>query len=132
MSRENVEAYTRAVEAANRRDMDALLADFHPDVEWHSALVGLGAEVYRGEDGVREMFSDLDENLTSALFEVSEIHDLGDRVLALGRLRARGHDSGVQTESSFNQLVDFKDGKVIRLRSFLDRKEAVEAAGLTE
>ena len=48
MSQENVEVYKRAVDATNRRDLDALLDEFDPDVEWHSALVGMGTEVYRG------------------------------------------------------------------------------------
>jgi ketosteroid isomerase-like protein len=132
MSVENVETYWRALDAANRRDMDALVREFDPDVEWHSAVVGMGAEVYRGAEGVRELFRDGDENLANLVNEVSEVRDLGDRILALGRLRARGQESGVETEVSFNQLVDFKNGKVIRLRTFLDRQEALEAAGLSD
>ena len=65
MSQENVEVYKRAVDATNRRDLDALLVEFDPDVEWHSALVGMGTEVYRGKQGIREMFRDADENLRS-------------------------------------------------------------------
>ena len=132
MSQENVEAYQRAVEAANRGDIGALLAELDPKVEWYSAVVGMGSEVYRGVEGIRELFRDSDEVFTRATFELSDIRDLGDRALALGRLRARGHESGVQTEVSFNQLVDFKRGKAIRIRTFLDREEALEAAGLSE
>jgi ketosteroid isomerase-like protein len=33
---------------------------------------------------------------------------------------------------SFNQVVDFRNGRVLRLRSFLDREDALEAAGLSE
>jgi hypothetical protein len=49
MSRENVEATERAIEAFNRRDLDAFLALAHPDAE-HVALAG---EAYRGHDGLR-------------------------------------------------------------------------------
>jgi ketosteroid isomerase-like protein len=132
MSQENVEVYKRAVDANNRHDLDALLDEFDPDVEWHSALVGMGTQVYRGKEGVREMFRDLEENFTGMVVEFPEVRDLGDRVLALGRLRARGHESGVQAEGSFNQLADFKNGKMIRIRSFLNRQEALEAARLSE
>ena len=132
MSQENVETYKRAVEATNRRDLDALVEELDPQVEWHSALVGLGTAVYRGTEGVRELFRDADETLEGMVFEVSEVRDLSDRVLALGRLRARGHESGVETDVSFNQVVDFRNGKVLRLRSFLNREDALEAAGLSE
>ena len=132
MSQENVETYKRAVEATNRRDLDALVEELDPQVEWHSALVGLGTAVYRGTEGVRELFRDADETLEGMVFEVSEMRDLSDRVVAFGRLRARGHESGVETDVSFNQVVDFRNGKVSRLRSFLDREDALEAAGLSE
>jgi ketosteroid isomerase-like protein len=132
MSRENVEAYKRAVEAANRRDFEALMEVLDPEVEWYSAVVGMGSEVYRGAEGIREMFGDADETIPDALFEISEIRDLGDRILSFGRLRAHGMESGAPTEVSFNQLVHFTDGKATVLRTFLDPKEALEAAGLEE
>jgi ketosteroid isomerase-like protein len=132
MSEENVEAYKRAVEAANRRDLEALLEELDPEVEWYSAVVGMGSEVYRRAEGIREMFRDADETIPDAFLEVSEIRDLGDRLLSFGRLRARGMESGAQTEAPFNQLVHFADGKATRLRTYLDPNEALEAAGLRE
>jgi hypothetical protein len=36
MSQEDVEAFKRAIEAANRRDVEAFLAELDPDVEWRS------------------------------------------------------------------------------------------------
>ena len=132
MSQENVEAYMRAVEAFNRPEIEALLEELDPEVEWYSALSGMGSEVYRGVEGVHELVRDMAEVFTSWTFEVSDIRDLGDRALALGRLYARGHESGVETEVSFNQLLDFKGGKVMRVRSFLDSEDALEAVGLSE
>ena len=132
MSQENVEAYERAVEAANRRDIEALLEELDPEVEWYSAVVGMGSEVYRGAEGIREMFGDADETIQDASFELSEIRDLGDRLLCFGRLRAHGMASGAPTEVPFNQLVEFRNGKATVLRTFLDPKEALEAAGLEE
>jgi ketosteroid isomerase-like protein len=132
MSEENVEAYKRAVEAANRRDLEALLEEFDPEVEWYPQVVGLGSEVYRGAEGIRELFGDMGETIPDAFFEVSEIRDLGDRLLSFGRLRAHGSESGAPTEVPFNQLIHFRDGKATVLRTFLDPKEALEAAGLSE
>ena len=132
MSEENVEAYKRAVEAANRRDIEALLEGLDPEVAWYPAVVGMGSEVYRGTDGIRELFADRDETIPDAFFEVFEIRDLGDRLLSFGRLRAHGSESGAPTEVPFSQLVDFRNGKATVLRTFLDPKEALEAAGLSE
>ena len=132
MSQENVEAYKRAVEASNRRDLEAMLEEFDPEAEWYPQVVGLGSEVYRGAEGIRELFADMDETIPDAFFDVSEIRDLGDRLLSFGRLRAHGSESGAPTEVPFNQLIHFRDGKVTVLRTFLDPEEALKAAGLEE
>jgi hypothetical protein len=56
MSQENVEAAERFIDAYNRRDVEAMLADLDPEIEWHSGiLTGLGGEaaVFRGHEGFR-------------------------------------------------------------------------------
>jgi hypothetical protein len=61
MSRENVEAFKRAAKAGNRRDFEAMLEEFDPEVEWHpglAALLGGETTVYRGHEGVRELVRD--------------------------------------------------------------------------
>ena len=53
-------------------------------------------------------------------------------MVALGRLQGRGKESGAQIESPIGYLVDFKDGKVTRVLTYLDPTEALKAAGLSE
>jgi ketosteroid isomerase-like protein len=133
MSRENVEAFERAIEAYNRRDIDAFLEPIDPEVELPGALQALlesEAKVYRGYEGVRQWVRDIDEALANIRLELPEIHDLGDRLVAIGRPSARGQASGAETESPFGCVVEWKNGKATRVVSFLDRKEALEAAGL--
>jgi ketosteroid isomerase-like protein len=74
MSKENVEAFKRGLEAGNRGDVDALLAELHPEIEWHSALhVLMGGQqtVFRGHDGVRTMIGDLYEAFAEVHIEMS-------------------------------------------------------------
>jgi ketosteroid isomerase-like protein len=132
MSEENVETFQRAAEAFKRRDIEAVLEEFDPEVEWHAAIQTLGEGVYRGHEGFRELYRGFSGVFAEVHYEFSEIRDLGDRVLAVGRMRARGLESGVATESSWAFLVQFKNGKAIWVRAFLDPKEALEAAGLRE
>jgi hypothetical protein len=66
MSEENVESYKRAVEASNRHDLEALLEELDPEVEWCPQVVGLGSEVYRGAEGIHELFGDIDETMPDA------------------------------------------------------------------
>jgi ketosteroid isomerase-like protein len=135
MSQENVEQTKRAADAYNRRNVEALLEELDPEVEWHSALSILlsgKATVYRGHAGVREWFRELDEVLDEIHVEYTDIRDLGDRVIAIGRIRTRGRGSGVVTESPIAMVSDTRNGKSVRVRSYLDRAEALEAAGLSE
>jgi uncharacterized protein len=132
VSQENVEAFKRGLEAGNRGDVEALLEVLDPEVAWHSALhalLGGEATVYRGHEGVREMIGDLYEAFDEIHIEVSDVRDLGDRLVAIGRTRARGEASGADVETPIAFVTEFRDGKAISVRGYLDPDEAVEAAG---
>ena len=135
MSQENVEVVRRVADAYNRRDVEAMLDELLPEIEWHPWLqvqLGGGATVYRGHQGVREGIRDGEDAFSEVQAELSEVRDLGQRVVAIGHLRGRGKESGAMTESALAWIVEFKSGKVIRVREYLDPKEALEAAGLSE
>src|SRR3954454_4434825 len=135
MSQENVDQFKRGLEASNRRDIEALLHTLDPEVEWTPAVpVSLGeeAKAYRGHDGVREMFRAFYDVVDEIHVEYSEIRDLGDQVVGIGRIRFRGKASGAATESPFACISDFKNGKSVRVRTYLDPQDALEAAGLRE
>ena len=135
MSKENVEAFKRGLEAGNRGDIDALLDELHPEIEWHSArhvLMGGQETVFRGHAGVRRMIGDLYETFSEVRIEMSEFRDLGDGLVAIGRTCNRGKVSGVETETPLVLVTKIRDGKTISIRAYLDRDEAFEAAGLSE
>ena len=85
-----------------------------------------------GHDGVLEVLGEVYEALAEIHLGYSEIRDLGDRVVGVGRIRTRGKHSGVVTEMDFGTVTDMKNGKAIRIWTYLDPKEALEAAGLSE
>jgi ketosteroid isomerase-like protein len=135
MSQENVEIVKRAVEAGNRRDVEAFLEELDPQVEWHPALlasVAGEATVYRGFEGVREFFRDMDEAFVQIEIEFAEIRDLGERIVATGHLRMSGKASGAATESPLGYVIDFRNGKIVKARTYLDVEQTLEAAGLRE
>ena len=97
MSQENVEIVRRVSDAYNRRDVGAMLDELHPEIEWYPWLqvqLGGGATVYRGHQGIREGVRDGEEAFSEIRAEQSEVRDLGERVVAIGHLRARGKESG--------------------------------------
>ena len=108
MSQENVDAFKRAIEHLERRDVESILKDLDPAVEWHpafTALLGGETSVYHGHQGAREVIQQFWEVFSQAHFEVAEIRDLGDQVLAIGTMRVRGAESGADVESPWAYLV---------------------------
>ena len=130
-----MEAFKRAVAAYNRRDIDAFLEGFDPEIEWHSltqVMFGGEQSVYRGHRGIREGVREMDEVLVDLQVEYAEIRDLRERIVVFGRVSGRGRASGAETESPINWVIEFRNSKVIRMTDYLDPAEALEAAGLRE
>jgi ketosteroid isomerase-like protein len=135
MSLENVETFRAGADAYNRRDVEALLRTVHPEVEWHPllpVLLGGEATVYHGHEGVREIVRELEDAFVEIQNELLEVRNLDEQVLGIGRLWGRGRESGVETETEVVWLAEFRDGKGVRMREYLDLGEAIEAAGLSE
>ena len=123
------------LDAYNCWRVEPLLQHLDPKVEWRPALLVLlegEATVYRGHDGVRRMFRDFREAFAEIQIESFEVRDLGDLVITTGHMRARGNASGVETETPWGYVAELKGGKGIRIRTYLDPADALEAAGLSE
>jgi ketosteroid isomerase-like protein len=132
MSQENVDSFKRASVHFERRDVEGVLEELDPQVEWYpafTALVGGEKSMYRGHDGARELMQEYWDVFSEAHFSVSEIRDLGDQVLAIGTMRVRGAESGADIESPWAWLVRSKQGKAVSVRAYTDPAEALEAAG---
>jgi ketosteroid isomerase-like protein len=131
MPSENAEAFRRGLEAFNERDVDALIALTSPEVEWYPAFAALAMrDVYRGHEGIRELFRETDEAFSHIHSEATEVRDLGDRVVALGHFSAVGSVSGIETESPSGWIAEIEDGKVRRLRTFISHEDTLRAAGI--
>ena len=129
MSQENVELAKRAYDAYNRRDIDAMLALATSDCVMTSQLLDASAE-FHGRQGLARYYAMLNESWEEFRSVIEEAHDLGDHVLTLNRSTARGKGSGVTVDAPTGAVFDFRDGKVSRVRLYLDRAEALRAAGL--
>jgi ketosteroid isomerase-like protein len=65
------------------------------------------------------------------VIEVQRVQAIGDsRALAFLRVSSTGRVSGIVTSAESGNVYDFVDGKISRIRIFLDRDEAVKAVGL--
>jgi ketosteroid isomerase-like protein len=133
MSEENVEVVKSFFAAFARRDLDATAGLLHPDAEIRPAIVG-GPEgtVYRGLNGNRQFWADIDAAWATFRIEPQEFRDLGERILVLGRAIALAPGSGIALDQASAWIAEVREGKIARFRSFTSQQEALEAAGLEE
>jgi ketosteroid isomerase-like protein len=134
MSRETVEAVRRSLDGWNRGDVDAWLQSTHPEIEWFSAIAARveGAETVRRGPAEMRQFWDEWRSVWDVTIAVLEIRDLGDTVLALGRVRTRGQASGIDLDSPVAYVFEFEEGLVRKVRAYFDPQRALEAVGLSE
>jgi ketosteroid isomerase-like protein len=134
MSQENVERLRATVEAMNARDIETALKAAHPEIEWRTLDVFPDAGTYRGPEGVLAFFQTWLDTFRDFQLHLEDCAVLDeDRVLARLRVSGTGAESGAEVKSpQFCQLIEFRDGLMIRARMFPTEGEALEAAGLKE
>jgi ketosteroid isomerase-like protein len=133
MSQENVEVVRAAIDAFNRRDLAGLTESFDPEIEWApGGPAAVEHAVYRGREEVSGGFASTWEAWDLFRVEESEVRDLGDAALWLGRARLRGGASQVELDQEFAIHFLVRGGKIVRAHGFLGWQKALEAAGLSE
>jgi len=133
VSQEDVEVVRKAIEAWNQREPDLWLSYATPDIEWLPAgPAAVERAVYRGYDEVANGIAAAFETWDVFAFRESELRDLGDSALWLGRVMTRGSASGVELDQEFAIHWMLREGKLIRIQAFLSWQEAVEAIGMAE
>jgi hypothetical protein len=131
MSEENVELGNRAIDAINRRDLDAFLELMDDEVEAVSRIVALEGGLH-GHAGIRRWWESWFEAFPDYDIEIVETRDLGDVVLAT--LRAVGHGAGsaVPFEDQVWNASRWHGGRCVWWQVFNSREEALEAVGVSE
>jgi ketosteroid isomerase-like protein len=133
MSEENVETLRRAVQALDRGDDDEWVAAWHPDAELYdfTELPDI-PQPYRGHEGVRRWVANVRSVLGDFRMNPQAFTPIGDAVLMDVEVRGTGARSGIPVVMVVHVLAWMRGDKIARSRAFLDRAQALEAAGLSE
>ena len=132
MSQENVEKARDFIAAYNRRDLDAAVESFDPEIEW-VLPARQSSDSCRGPAEVRRFWEGLDETFEELRLEPQEFVDAGDHVATRLRHHGRGRRSGLEiNEAMYHQVATFRAGRMVRIEYFGEWSEALEAAGLSE
>jgi ketosteroid isomerase-like protein len=131
MSEENVDLVRRGYEHFARTGEPAASL-YSPDVEWHSAAADPGQEVFHGVEGVKKLIADVQEAIDDFRTEPFEFLDAGDQVVAGLIHRGRGKGSSAEVEMREWNVFLIRAGRIASVHEYSERKEALEAAGLSE
>ena len=87
-----------------------------PEIEFVSPLSGVRGRPYRGYDGARQWLDDIGEQFDRWSYEIDEVREEGETVVATGVVHLRGRASGVELDQPGTRTVRFAaDGRVCRL-----------------
>ena len=107
--------------ASARQDMAAMMADVAPDVQWTEMAGFPCAGTWVGPEQVIEnVFKALGATWSSYRFELQELIDGGDRVVALGTYHGTYGNTGKSMQARVAHVWRLQDGKIVRFEQFTD------------
>ncbi len=107
-----------------------MLRYLHPNVEWKTALTGI---TYRGYNALARGFDQVVDAAQNYGIEIQAVSDLGgNQVLAVVEAGMRGRATDIDVKAGIFIVVSVRNGLITRMDEYLERAEALEAAGLSE
>jgi ketosteroid isomerase-like protein len=124
-----VDLVKRSYAAFELGDLDGVLGDMDPRIEWQQAQGLPHGGTYHGVDEVRKnIFDPLDEEWWDEFSAVpTEFLDAAGEVVVLGRYRGRAKGTGKQLDVPFVHVWTVRGEKAVRFRQFLDTAGWIEA-----
>ncbi|HEX3807719.1 MAG TPA: nuclear transport factor 2 family protein [Gaiellaceae bacterium] len=126
---EPVEIVRRSYDAFAQHDLDGVLGDMHPEIEWQQAQGLPHGGVYHGLDEVRRnIFDPLDAEWWDEFSaDPDEFLADGEKVVVLGRYRGVAKGTGKRLDVPFVHVWTLRDERAVLFRQFLDTAGWVEA-----
>ena len=127
---EHVELFLRGTDAINRLDAAALM-EMVDERSVFEPLRSATEGAFVGPDGMGRFLADTAETFDLFKATYPDVRDLGEgRLLAIGTIRMRGRESGVETDVATAAIVEFRDGVLVSYKDYGAAQAAFEAAGL--
>jgi ketosteroid isomerase-like protein len=121
---------SRAFEAVDHGDKEALFHLLRPGVEWQ--MLGLLSDtnpVYRGREEIWAYVRSLHEDIEGFRSEIVEMTEIGPQVVA--KVRVHGRPSGGrELDFEFSTVMRVEDGRIAHADNYDDHEEALTDAGL--
>ena len=129
MSQENLERTQAGWEFVNRTgEINPDLLD--PDIVWHTRADLPDTRTYRGHDGVAELRDEWAGAFEEFAVDVEELIDAGECVVAVLKIHGRISGGSQQLEMAETHVGRWSAGKLVEVREYATKGEALVALGL--
>lgn len=118
-----------AYAAFNRGDIDAAVEPFDPQIEWSEPAEFSGHGPYHGRDEVKLYLTQSRAPWAEGSSEPEQFIPSGNRIVVFVHARFRLKGSNEWTDMRLADVYTIRDGKIIEMRAFADRREALRWAG---
>jgi uncharacterized protein len=130
MAQPPVELIRDFYEALSRDDVDSAVELCDPDVEVYLNPDVVAALPPRGRKEVADYLRGWFDSWDKYVPRPREFIPAGDQVVVMVELHARGKNSRFEIEEEMADVFTLDDDRIVRLRLYVDRTVAREAAGL--
>jgi ketosteroid isomerase-like protein len=132
MSQQNVEIVGLAHERLNAGDINGVIALCDGDFELGMSARVLNPETYRGHEGIRRFHREVCEVWEEFRWERVRFVEAADKVVVLLHSHGRGRGSGLEMARDAAMVWTVRKDRAVSVRFYIDRAEALAAAGLSE
>jgi ketosteroid isomerase-like protein len=138
MSQENVEVVREVMDlmnlsrAASGEESPRLVELFSPDLRIDMSRRVFNPDLYEGHAGLKRLITEVREVWDSFWVTPERFIDAGERVVVIETRRGRGRESGLEVEDQSAVIWTVREGRVTRMETDLDPKEALDAVGVAE
>ena len=129
MSRD-VEIVRRSFEAWNEGDVPAIRRCYTEDAVIETPITEFG-RTFEGDDPLGRWIREMRETWAEVSWEVARIFEGDGVVVSFYRSVSTGRASGIEVVRDLTGVHHIRDGLIARDRVFLDRDEALKAAGVS-
>ena len=127
---QNVEIVRRSFEAWNEGDVEAIRRCYTEDAVLESPITEFG-RTYQGDDPLGRWISEQRETWSETHWDVERIFEGDGAVVCFYRSISTGRASGIEVVRDLTAVFRIRDGLIASDRVFLDRDEALKAAGVS-
>jgi uncharacterized protein len=123
-------ATLRAAYAAfNRADIDAAVAGLDPHIEWSEPAEFPGGGAYHGRDSVTRYLAQSRAGWAEGSSAPERFIPAGNRIVVFVHARFRLQGSKEWQDVKLADVYTVRDGKIVAMRAFADRREALRWVG---